>query len=145
MGRKIIFVLICIIFLVQCQSEPADSVETDDHDTSETIDEGIDEIFLNNNQKWEVPSTMHQIIINMQALVNNDGIDDQERSYGLNQLIGELTGSCTMEGQGHDELHKILIPLIEGADSYETGDNTEKSLTEIKRLLSLYDDFFESE
>jgi hypothetical protein len=46
----------------------------------------------------------------------------------------ELTSSCTMEGQAHDELHKWLVPFIELSEQFDVA-------TELAEQEKIYHDF----
>jgi hypothetical protein len=147
MERKLIVLILSAFLLIQCKLENKQTEPTSDNNT-ENYHNKEEEIFLDNGKKWKVPSAMHAIISEMQHLMLNESFKENNMAaHSLNELITQLTSSCTMQGQGHDELHKILLPLIEEVENFQEFSEFEidDSTTEILRLLNLYNDFFESE
>jgi hypothetical protein len=76
----------------------------------------MDTIVLNDGAKWVVDAPMMEEIKAMEDAVNSFKSQDVKDFEALAELlgghIGSLTANCTMKGQGHDELHKWLVPFI---------------------------------
>jgi pyridoxal biosynthesis lyase PdxS len=136
MVRKIIATCIVILLFIQCN--------TGHKYKTESIE--LIEINLIDESKWEVPSAMHHAVKKIQILAEEPAKEDcKEKSKQLNQHIDEMVKSCTMEGQGHEEVHKLLIPILDRVKIIEKNCSSEKAANaykDISRLLELYDLYF---
>jgi hypothetical protein len=76
----------------------------------------METIVLNDGAKWVVDAPMMEQIKAMENAVKSfkpqDANDYEALADLLSEHIGTLTANCTMKGQGHDELHKWLVPFI---------------------------------
>jgi len=105
---------------------------------------------LNEGEKWKVVPEMLKSIRTMEFEVNNfKGTTSSEfKNYGkrMSELINDLTSSCTMEGEAHDELHKWLIPFIELNDALIKSDSIEQSselVVKQKKEIKRFNTYFE--
>lgn len=91
---------------------------------------------LNNGAKWVVVPEMMQIIRTMESDINSfsgSSIDDHKiLGNKLQDNLNILTSNCTMKGQGHDELHKWLLPFLDYVKEY----NKANSKTEATRIYT---------
>ncbi|MDD2983462.1 MAG: hypothetical protein PHQ74_08740 [Crocinitomicaceae bacterium] len=108
-----------------------------------------DELVLNEGKKWKMNPEMLTIIRSMEKDVNTFSseklADMQTLGTKLDGQVNELTSSCTMEGQAHDELHKWLLPFIHDikhlkeaandAEGKETMDDLKESLVEFNQYF----------
>lgn len=99
-------------------------------------------VVLNKGEKWKVVEDMLIFIRNMEeAVAKFDG--EQSEDYTalaktIDENIIELTSSCTMEGQAHDELHKWLVPFIGLSEQFDVAtelEEQEKYMKLSKHLL----------
>jgi hypothetical protein len=98
-------------------------------------------ISLQDGNPWKVPSHMHLVIKQMQQISMDANISMAQKAISLDAQINELTSNCTMVGEAHDELHKILLPLIDAVEQMSGADaQTSKSgFNLVLDLLELYD------
>lgn len=119
MKTKIPSLIIAGLFLISCGQTSDHSSDAENQTVHEEHDHNNDSeaIQLNNGEKWEVNAEMLPPIQNMERQINaftdSDQKDYNSLALGLQNDINDLTSSCTMTGQGHDELHKWLLPFIE--------------------------------
>lgn len=114
--------------------------ENHNHDENEAI-------VLDNGSKWIVVPEMMVFIKNIENSLANFSLnekpsfeDHQQLSILIEGNLEKLTSNCTMTGQGHDELHKWLLPFLDLSTQYSES----KNLEEAKRTYQIiYDSFKE--
>ena len=110
------------------------TVEENHHDEHEAI-------VLNNGEKWKIVESMLVYIRNMEQAINNfegsQSADYTALAKTIDENLIELTSSCTMEGQAHDELHKWLVPFIGLSEEFDVA-------TELSEQERIYNDFKET-
>jgi hypothetical protein len=81
-------------------------------------------IELNDGQKWTVPAEMMKHVQTMHQRVESEMAHELDDLPGLQaNLIEDIDGviaACTMEGKGHEELHKWLIPFMNHVKGFDT-------------------------
>jgi hypothetical protein len=136
--KALLSVLLIVTFTIGCQNEP---------ESSHANMEGP--IVLDDGNKWEVPAEMMKHIKTMEfdaKFFNDSTLQGHAALAGkLKATLDELTSNCTMKGQGHDELHKWLLPHIDNVDAYMQMTNLDSAtakLEEIKASFDLVNDNF---
>ncbi|MBA3900043.1 MAG: hypothetical protein H0X62_07525 [Bacteroidetes bacterium] len=101
----------------------------------------LPKINLQDGNSWKVPAHMHLVIKQMQQTSLNPNISIEQKALSLEAQIDELTSNCTMAGEAHDELHKILHPLIDAVEQMSEADaeNQMQGFKLVMALLELYD------
>lgn len=111
----------------------------------ETIDIEEEGLHLNQNEKWQVPEDMMQIIKKQQELVTNyqSQSDTVHLALGndLDSLCTLLVQSCTMTGEAHNVLHEWLIPYWTVIDSINAANDFNKASVFIDELSDHYKSF----
>jgi len=101
-----------------------------------------DEIASDNGKKWLVNPEMALHFEAMEAEITNfkSGEDIAMLQSRIKNNIAEVTATCTMKGQSHDELHKWLVPFIETVNAMQDQDPqaTIKNLSEQFKNYHLY-------
>src|SRR5690554_4525770 len=86
----------------------------------------LDEIELNNEQRWLVNDEMKPFIIASENLfvdyINSQDSNHKKLAQDLKVNADALIKSCTMEGKAHDELHKWLHPYLKRIKQLETAE-----------------------
>lgn len=125
MKTKILTLLIVPTFFFAC-NQSVEKEEIVEDETEHKHADHSDKINLNEGKKWKVDPEMLEIIQKMKSDIvtfssgkESELKDYQELSDKIQTNIEELTSSCTMTGQAHDELHKWLLPFIELAGEFE--------------------------
>jgi hypothetical protein len=144
MKRAILLPALAILFACN----PSVHEEGHSHHTHHTaIDEELPEILLQEGLLWEVPAHMHDIIKKMQQTAFLEDISLAEKAGLLDNQIDELTSNCSLQGDAHNELHKLLHALIEAVEQMEKSETklAQKADAKARNVLALYDTFFTSE
>ena len=109
-----------------------------------------DELVLNDGKKWSMNPEMLKIVRSMEKDVNtfsSDKLADmQTLGAKLDGQVNELTSSCTMEGQAHDELHKWLVPFIGDIKQLKesaTEAAAKESMDDLKVSMVEFNQYFE--
>ncbi len=105
---------------------------------------------LNNGKKWVMAKPMMVHIQTLEKRVQDfertPGGDDAVLAQEVQEDLGRLVTSCTMEGKAHDELHKWLMPLLGVSAEYaKATDPTvqKEKRQEIRDSLQVFHSYFE--
>ncbi len=104
---------------------------------------------LNHGEKWKIP---HEMAVYMDSSIWLIGKSDAA-IYIAPNVPGDLTrqkdgfvSHCGMDGAGHDELHKWLLPyidLLERLEAAQTEEEQWRVFPDIVRAKHLYEYYFE--
>lgn len=115
-----------------------------------TTNEPKSDIHLNNGEKWRVNSEMKPHIERggeiLEAYISNEDDDYLTLAKDLNTQNTALIKSCTMTGDGHNELHKWLHPhmeMIEKLDQAKDQKEAATIITQLEESFNLYHTYFE--
>lgn len=139
-------------FFVSCNNtnkesinEPTEIITEESHHRDEQ-----EAIELNNGEKWKVVPEMLTYIRNIEQAVSSfEGgqIEDYTvLAKTIDSNLIDLTSSCTMDGQAHDELHKWLVPFIELSEQFDiatTLTEQEKIYADFKAAFVEFNNYFE--
>jgi hypothetical protein len=146
MKTKFILPLALSIIIFGCSTASENKEEVATQEAEATIEatedehhhEELEAIVLDKGNKWKVIESMLIYIRNMEKAVSSFEGKQSEDYTALAKTIDdnliELTSSCTMEGQAHDELHKWLVPFIELSEQFDVA-------TELAEQEKIYHDF----
>jgi hypothetical protein len=131
--RTVIFIWTCLTLSMACNSHQ---------------DQG--DLELDHGKKWMVNDDMKpHIAAGEQMLaryIETGDTDYHALAKGLKRQNEQLIKSCTMEGQGHDELHKWLHPHMKLIDELAQTNDPSEAQNIIERLqgsFRLYGSYFE--
>lgn len=107
-------------------------------------------LVLNDGKKWNMNPEMLVLVQSMEKDIKGFSasklIDFKTFGENLDGRVNELTASCTMEGQAHDELHKWLMPFIHQIKHLKDAENeadAKESLANLKESLVTFNQYFE--
>ena len=140
MNRLLSKAFIIIMMLLSCASCKHESSKT----ASQVIK--IEGLTLNNNEKWIANPETH---IGMQRidsiLKNNPSSRGKTLGEALSKQTSYIIKSCNMKGEAHNQLHVVLIPVLEVImDLKDTEDSTEvnKKRQTLQNLAATYFEYF---
>lgn len=110
-------------------------------------------LHLNNGEKWLTNPETSEGIERMLTIINNNMSENDLSQYvtmgkSLNTEMKTIFTECTMQGEGHDQLHLFLIPLVKqfrGLEEASSEDEAELVQKDILKYLNKYSDYFISE
>jgi hypothetical protein len=119
---------------------------TEEHD----VHDDFDIIKLNSGKKWKVVGKMLSYVRlmekNMDEFKNLEDQDFAVLAANLQSNVDSLITNCTMTGQGHNELHKWLVPhiqLLEELSYTSNTPNAEEILRSIQVSFDTFNTYFE--
>ena len=139
MKRLVLNSVIIVIMLLSCY--------TCKNNTAEVPEIKLEGLKLNNNKKWKANKETH---IGMQRLdsilKNHPSLDGNTIGTSLSKQTSFIIKSCNMTGEAHDQLHVVLVPILEEITDIKNIDNSEavkNKLTTLKQLTATYFKYFE--
>ncbi|MFC2088364.1 hypothetical protein ACFLSX_02095 [Calditrichota bacterium] len=146
---NIVLKLMAILFLVLIYSctEKQSQKET----TANNTQKPQMKFTLNNDQKWQMDAHTRNSLKNIDSiLIAKDQLTSTEdyKTLGneINNELLSLIQDCTMEGPAHDQLHVFLgyfYPLVQDLKNENSVELYNKTLIDIKNLLSEYHKYFD--
>lgn len=139
--------IIAVIMLVGSFSSCSEGTKYYENDV--LAEEPFD-LQLDGDKKWVVDEGMMVSIKEMENNINSfegkEVADYKALSKTTKTNLSDLTSSCTMKGQSHDELHKWLIPFFDlnkALKKTKTIDDGEATLESMKYQLFVFNVYFE--
>lgn len=130
----------------QAKSENA-SQTTSPSNTSRGVMKRLE---LNDGKPWKADEEMIERVAAMEGVLAENGavekIDQVSLAEALDHHTGKLIASCTMKGQGHEELHKWLEPymaLIKDLHNAKSDDEAKEIAGELQTMLNVFGEYFE--
>jgi len=110
----------------------------------------VEELVLNDGEKWEANSETTQGIDNMKTILANfsesssDASSREDLKKALETEFGNIFKQCTMTGEAHDQLHHFLFPMKELFNKIASDKETEgkEAIKHLKKHLDIYGNYF---
>ena len=103
--------------------------------------EGTDgeQLKLDQGKKWIANEATHVGMTAIDKLLKSAS-DNETLVADLQKEIQSITSQCTMTGPAHDQLHIVLIPIIEQTAALGSAKNADRQqhLDELKHLTHAY-------
>lgn len=142
--------LLGMVLLFGCNNQENPKNEIKVTKESESQINEINELELNNGEKWSVNEEMKPHIeegaIILEKYLASEGSDYNELATALSNQNNQLIKSCTMTGVAHDELHKWLHPHIQLINKLKETENHEDSkrvVMELEQSFKTYKKYFQ--
>ena len=107
-------------------------------------------ITLDKGEKWKVNEEMMPFVRNIEKDVNDfpgtGQKDYKSLASSIQKNIDQLVSSCTMEGKGHDELHKWLLPFIDTVKALSKANNDVEAAAQfenVRAAMVVFNQYFE--
>ncbi|MGB5665834.1 MAG: hypothetical protein WBM53_03210 [Maribacter sp.] len=158
MKRTIMVMILFTLPFASCKQESKENQkksETQSETTAvekkhELNNDWVNEIFLNNDIKWQANLETTNGVGAMLSLIGGSKLssrDDYKKlGNGLNEIRNTVVKECTMKGASHDNLHVWLHPLVEKIALLQNIENPKDGAqitSNIKEHLEAYYDYFE--
>ncbi|WP_246293556.1 MULTISPECIES: hypothetical protein [Winogradskyella] len=106
----------------------------------------LEGLTLNNNEKWIANKETHIGMKRIDSILkNNTSTNGKLLGEALSKQTSYIIKSCDMEGEAHDQLHVVLVPILEEITDIKDVENSldvEKKVTTLKRLTATYFQYF---
>ncbi len=146
MKIKLLTIFVLTLSLMSCKNETQKNNPNTTETEEVTVDESV-KLRLDNGEKWVANKETHIGIKNMDSLIKAFNTDDTKNYFDLGEALSKQTSyvikNCSMKGEPHDQLHIVLVPMLDEISVLkETTDNEERK-TAIKNLQKLIDLYFQ--
>lgn len=151
--------LLIALFVQSCSSgdkqpsqddQPLMTEEQEHRAEKHRIENPNETIELNNGEKWKADPEMVAHVEVIQIILEDFAPEGLGDYYPLAEVIdaelAALIKSCTMKGQGHDELHKWLLPVmqkVEALGKTEDPKMAEALVVELEEAMQEFHEYFE--
>ena len=106
----------------------------------------LEGLTLNNNEKWIANKETHIGMKRIDSILkNNTSTNGKLLGNALSKQTSYIIKSCDMEGEAHDQLHVVLVPILEEITDIKDVKNSldvEKKVTTLRRLTATYFQYF---
>ena len=106
----------------------------------------LEGLTLNNNEKWVANEETHMGMKRIDSILkNNTSSSGKLLGNALSKQTSYIIKSCDMEGEAHDQLHVVLVPILEEITDIKDVKNSldvEKKVTTLRRLTATYFQYF---
>lgn len=137
--RYFIYLLLSLIVITSCGESASESKEV----KTENIEPETAKKMNANAETSEGMLMMQHMIISFNEM------NEEDKNYAV--LLGELSyqcdyiiKNCTMKGDDHTKLHKMLEPILTSVQKAKNADSNEKIDAELKSIVSITELFFET-
>ncbi|MFD1616223.1 hypothetical protein [Gelatiniphilus marinus] len=104
------------------------------------------ELKLNNSEKWLANKETHVGMQRIDSILkNNRSADGITLGNALSKETSYIIKSCNMTGEAHDQLHVVLVPILEEITEIKDLDNPaelNKKVAYLQRLTATYFKYF---
>jgi hypothetical protein len=147
MKKTVISVILLSILIVNCKNKDANS---NSRSTSEVEDIAILdtlELKLDHGQKWMANVETHEGVKHIDSLISvfksTEKTDYKVLGDALSKETGYIIKNCSMKGEPHDQLHVVLVPMLDEISILRDTANTKESEVALERLEQLVARYFE--
>lgn len=135
---KPILYILCLFLAISCKK----------HDNASVTE--LPELKLDHGNKWQVNPETQQGIVKMDSIINafkgNNAADYNILGNLLAKQSGYIIKNCTMEGEPHDQLHVVLMPMLEDISTLKESGNEadlKQASQNLNTLIQAYYKHFE--
>ena len=145
MRAFILIVLVIIISISACKDNPKNTTpvntSTEDISLLDTLT-----LRLNNGEKWVANNETQIGILKMDSIIRAFKSNGNENYLSLGENLSKQTSyiikSCNMTGDAHDQLHVVLVPMLDEISILKDSDNKEESESALNELEDLIEGYF---
>jgi len=143
-SNQLIIALLTVL-TISCKTEPnkekqivAKPVEIEKTDNAE--------LKLNDGKKWLANIETHEGIYNMNSIIKTFK-NGQEKNYStlgeqLSEQSSYIIKNCTMKGESHDQLHVVLVPMLDEITIFKESDSDNEASIALMRMENLIVEYF---
>lgn len=145
MKTKHLLLVVLTVLIFNCQNKASqktsDPVEKEEVTLLDTL-----KLKLNNGNKWVANKETHLGIKNMDSIINEFRSSEEQDFIALGTALSKQTSfvikNCSMKGEPHDQLHVVLVPMLDEITRLKEANNDEENNMAISTLDALIKDYF---
>lgn len=142
MKTTLTFLLFALI--LSCKSEHKKPIEaTIETETVSTTD--TEDLHFNNGKKWIANIETELGMKKIDSILKTHNVIVESNSLDIANALSQQTSyiiqSCDMKGKAHDQLHVVLLPILEEVSNLKEAQNVtdqNKSVIELQKLTAAY-------
>lgn len=144
--RNVLMTLLCFVCIMSCKNKE-ENVFSKSKSQNEAISV-IDtlQLRLNDGNKWIANPETHEGVANMETIIKAFKKENKKDYQVLGDSLAKQTGyiikNCSMKGEPHDQLHVVLVPMLDEISILREQKNTSESKTALNRLEHLISTYF---
>lgn len=151
--KSVCIAILSLILLTGCAGEDTAETGNESLDGStasgneqdaleDEVQQSLEGLVLNAGTKWQVDVSTDEGMKAIQELVNNyDGENVKQLGKDIKSTLKDITKSCNMTGEDHNQYHILLSAMMEEAKLLKKEKSTDPS--KMQRYLDAYDAHFE--
>jgi len=142
---KVFIILVLIASFSSCKKEfqkkIINTTETEEISLLDTLT-----LKLNNGEKWIVNNATQIGIVKMDSVISSFNSNKENSFVELGQNLSKQTSfiikSCDMTGEAHDQLHVLLVPMLDEISILKESENPKECKSAVSELESLIEAYF---
>ena len=145
---KFKLLIVIVLFFMSCKNETHKNNSNTTEVEEVTADKSI-KLKLDNGQKWIANEETHIGIKNMDSIIKAFKSEANKDYILLGGALSKQTSfvikNCTMKGEPHDQLHEVLVPMLDEISilkESESKDDSENALGKLESLIKNYFNYF---
>lgn len=141
------FLILCLLpVIVSCKPEVKHMTSNQDSDVKTNSVLDTLSLKLNVNEKWIANAETHEGVLKMDAIISEFKKNKKWDYKGLGESLSKQTSyiikNCSMKGEPHDQLHIVLIPMLDEISTLREEDHKAKSDRAVENLEALIQAYF---
>ncbi|MDO6597079.1 hypothetical protein Q4512_09135 [Oceanihabitans sp. 2_MG-2023] len=145
MKAKPTMLILFLVFIFGCKTENQKGVikvnETEAVALLDTL-----QLKLNHGKKWIVNLETQGGVVKMDAIIQKFKAENSKDYNGLGKKlstqVGYIIKNCSMVGESHDQLHVVLVPMLDVISNLKEAKNITEGAVYLEKLEALINDFF---
>lgn len=146
MKKVAIAIAFSLTLMVGCKKENR-QVETDSVEASKdiSVEENL-QLTLDNGEKWianqETQLGVEKMDVILKKFKSSATTNYQELGNELSEQTSYIIKNCTMKGEPHEQLHVVLVPMLDEISILKESNDEAASIASIGKLEALIRDYF---
>jgi len=146
MKTKFAILILLFALTLSCKTDNK-KVEITNNEINEILEIEASELKLNNGKKWSVNPETHEGVEKMDKIIKAFKKETNKNYNTLGKNLSKQTSyiikSCNMVGEPHDQLHIVLVPMLEEISNIKDSSNSaEIALKKLEDLIEEYFNYF---
>ena len=145
MKQVYIIAILFFALILGCKTENK-KIETPLNETKEISLLDTLQLRMNHGSKWLVNPETHGGVVKMNSIIETFKTEANKDYNALGKKLSKQTSyiikNCSMVGMPHDQLHVVLVPMLDEISNLKDAKNSTEAETYLKKLEVLIKDYF---
>jgi hypothetical protein len=137
--------VVLVVLFVNCKNETSNNSAVQSETKELSILDTL-ELKLNNGNKWIANIETHIGIKKMDSIISDFKTKNTKDFISLGSALSNQSSyvikNCTMKGEPHDQLHVVLVPMLDEITILKDEYNEEAKHRAVSTLEKLINDYF---